>query len=98
MISDDERKKMLQARSIGPRMIAHFEEIGIERLADFAGAEVNEIAMRIDVALGRKHINRQGVEAIANLIALAEAETQPPRLKHVSLMAASGLEPPAAVG
>ena len=28
--------------------------------------------MRIDIALGRKHMNRLGVEALANLVALAE--------------------------
>ena len=78
MIDGDEKRKMLRAHSIGPRMIGYFEEIGIERLSDFAGADAGEIAMRIDVALGRKHINRLGLEAISNLIALAEAETQPP--------------------
>ncbi len=63
---------MLRARSIGPRMIAHLEEIGIERLADLRGADPAELALRIDVALGRRHINRQGIEALRNLIALAE--------------------------
>ncbi len=28
--------------------------------------------MRIDIALGRRHMNRLGVEALRNLIALAE--------------------------
>jgi hypothetical protein len=30
--------------------------------------------MRIDIALGRKHMNRLGVAALENLIALAERE------------------------
>jgi nucleotidyltransferase/DNA polymerase involved in DNA repair len=78
MISEDERRKILLAHSIGPRMVVYFEQIGIERLADFVGADADEIAMRIDIALGRKHMNRLGVDAIRNVIALAEAEARPP--------------------
>lgn len=65
---------MLRAHSIGPRMIDYLEEIGIERLQDLAGADAETIAMRIDIALGRRHMNRMGVAAIRNLIALAEKE------------------------
>jgi hypothetical protein len=79
MIADSEREKMLRAHSIGPRMIAYFEMIGMERLSDFAGANAEVIATRIDAALGHRHMNRNGLEAIGNLIALAEAETMPPR-------------------
>ena len=71
MIEGNERQKMLRAHSIGPRMIAYLEEIGIERLADLKGADAGEIAMRIDIALGRKHMNRLGIAALENLIALA---------------------------
>jgi hypothetical protein len=53
VIEVNERQKMLRAHSIGPRMIAYLEEIGIERLADLKGANAGEIAMRIDIALGR---------------------------------------------
>ena len=73
MIDEAERKAMLKAHSIGPRMIAWLEEIGIERLADLKGADAGEIAMRIDIVLGRRHLNRLGVEALQNLIALANA-------------------------
>jgi hypothetical protein len=72
MISPSEREKMLRAHSIGPRMIAYLEEIGIERLSQLKGADAETVAMRIDIALGRKHMNRLGVEALRNLIALAE--------------------------
>lgn len=75
MIDEAERKEMLRAHSIGPKMIAWLEEIGIERLADLKGADAGEIAMRIDIALGRRHLNRLGVEALKNLIALAEAQS-----------------------
>ena len=71
MIAENERAKMLRAYSIGPRMIGYLEEIGIERLADLKGADAEVLAMRIDVALGRQHMNRLGVEALRNLIALA---------------------------
>ena len=74
MIAENERAKMLRAHSIGPRMIAYLEEIGIERLADLKGADAEVLAMRIDVALGRRHMNRLGVEALRNLIALANRE------------------------
>lgn len=74
MIDLHERGKMLKAYSIGPKMIAYLEEIGIERLADLKGADPHEIAMRIDIALGRKHMNWLGVAAIENLIVLADGE------------------------
>lgn len=79
MISSEERRRMLRARSIGPRMIGYLEEIGIERLEDLAGADAAALAMRIDIALGRRHMNRLGIEALENLIALAEAERAPRR-------------------
>jgi hypothetical protein len=74
MMDANERQKMLQARSIGPTMVSYLDEIGIERLSDLNGADAGEIAMRIDIALGRKHMNRLGVAALENLIALAERE------------------------
>jgi hypothetical protein len=55
-------------------MISYLEEIGIERLSDLAGARPEEIAFRIDIALGWKHMNKLGVEALRNLIALADSE------------------------
>lgn len=77
-IAATERAKMLKAHSIGPTMVSYLEEAGIERLADLVGASAEELAFRIDVALGRKHINRLGIAALENLIALAEAECQSP--------------------
>lgn len=55
-------------------MIRYLEEIGIERLADLRDADPQQIAMRIDIALGRKHINSLGVVALRNLIELANNE------------------------
>ena len=74
MISQSEREKMLRAHSVGPRTIAYLQEIGIERLSRLKGADAETIAMRIDIALGRKHMNKHGVQALRNLIALAEQE------------------------
>jgi hypothetical protein len=74
VIEVNERKKMLRAHSIGPTMIAYLEEIGIERLSDLKGADAGVIAMRIDIALGRKHMNRLGIAALENLLTLAEQE------------------------
>lgn len=76
MIDDKERKAMLEAYSIGPKMITYLEEIGIERLADLEGADAGEIAMRIDIAFGRRHMNRLGVAALENLIALANERSR----------------------
>ncbi|MCA0278668.1 MAG: hypothetical protein LCH86_21960 [Proteobacteria bacterium] len=74
MISEDERQSMLRAHSIGPTMIRYLEEIGIERLAELRGADPQEIAMRMNIALGRRHINSMGVAALRNLIELADSE------------------------
>jgi hypothetical protein len=74
MIEAGERARMLRAHSIGPRMIAYLEEIGIERLADLAGAEAEDIALRIDATVGRRRLNRFGIQALKNLIALANRE------------------------
>ncbi|MDQ6432704.1 hypothetical protein RB623_01390 [Mesorhizobium sp. LHD-90] len=78
MIGREEREKMLRAHSIGPKMIAFLEEISVERLIELKGADAEMLAMRIDVALGRKHMNRLGVAALRNLIDLAEREAGPP--------------------
>jgi hypothetical protein len=73
MIGARERERMLRAYSIGPKMIAYLDEIGITRLDDLVGADPLVIAMRIDIALG-KHLNRLGIAALKNLIELAEEE------------------------
>ncbi|MEQ1952112.1 hypothetical protein [Mesorhizobium sp. CN2-181] len=78
MIDPRERAKMRKAHSIGPKMIAYLEKIGIERLADLKGADPHLVAMRIDVALERRHINRLGVLALANPIELANRGTDVP--------------------
>ena len=75
MIEAAERARMLRAHSIGPRMIAYLEAIGIERLEDLIGADPHVIAMRIDIALG-KRLNRFGIEALTNLIELANREAR----------------------
>jgi len=74
LISEDERKSMLRAHSIGPKMIRYLEDIGIERLADLEGADPHQIAMRIDMLVGRKHMNSLGVAALRNLIELANTK------------------------
>ena len=70
-INAEERRKILQAHSIGPRMLVYLEEIGIGRLCDLKGASVDEIVMRIDIVLGRRKLNKFGIEAVRNVIALA---------------------------
>jgi nucleotidyltransferase/DNA polymerase involved in DNA repair len=66
---------MLRAYSIGPRMIAYLEEIGITRLEDLIGADPEQLAMRIDVIVGRRRrLNRLGIEALRNLVELADRQ------------------------
>ena len=71
-IPQGERAKMRGSRSIGPRMIAMLEAIGIESLAELADADAQELAFRINVQIGSRHINQQGVKALQYLIDLAK--------------------------
>ena len=57
-------------------MIGYLREIGIEKLSELRHADAEEIAMRINITLGRRHINRAGVAALRNLIDLASAEPE----------------------
>ena len=77
MIEDSERQRMLRAYSIGPTMIGYLDQAGIRRLDDLAGADAEEIAMRIEIATGHKHLNKLGLAALRNLIELANAECAP---------------------
>ena len=74
MIEDGERQRMLRAYSIGPTMVAYLDQAGIRRLDDLVGADAEEIAMRIEIATGHKHLNKWGIAALRNLIELAEKE------------------------
>ena len=78
MIDPGERARMLRAYSVGPRMIHYLEQAGIERLEDLVGADPGEIVMRIDIASGRRRLNRFGHEAVRNLIELANQECSNP--------------------
>jgi nucleotidyltransferase/DNA polymerase involved in DNA repair len=74
MIDEHERRRMRKAHSIGPRMIAYLEEIGVRRLDDLVDADADDLAMRIDIVLGARRLNRLGIEALQNLIELAGRE------------------------
>ena len=74
MIDDRERRRMLKAYSIGPTMVAYLDQAGIRRLDDLVGADAEEIAMRIEIATGHKHLNKLGLAALRNLIELANRE------------------------
>jgi nucleotidyltransferase/DNA polymerase involved in DNA repair len=76
-IGQEERARMLRAHSIGPKMISFLDRIGIEKLEDLAGADARELAMRINVELGHRHLNALGVRALENLIELANRECRP---------------------
>jgi hypothetical protein len=67
-INAAERARMMQAYSIGPKMVAMIELIGVETLDELADADARELAMRIDVATGGRRLNVMGVRALENLI------------------------------
>lgn len=69
-----EQQKILSVFSNGEKMLNYYKAIGMKNLSDFAGADAGEIAMRIDIHLGGKHINSLGVHAIQNVIDRAERE------------------------
>jgi hypothetical protein len=74
-ISDDERAKMLAVRLCGPRVVARLDAIGMERLADLADCEPEELVWAVNLAAGRP-IWRPPMAhaAMANLIAAAREE------------------------
>lgn len=74
MIAEEDRRHMLRAHSIGPKMIGYLEAIGIETFAELADADAAELALRINAHLGHPHINGAGVVALENLISLAKPE------------------------
>ena len=69
-----ERALMLRVHSIGPRMLSYLEAIGVQSLSSLRGAEAEELALRINIALGKRHINRAGIAALKNLIAFANEQ------------------------
>ena len=73
---ESERQKILNVFSNGEKMLLYYEAIGMKSLRDFANADANEIAMRIDIHLGGKHINRLGLQAIQNVIDAAKREVE----------------------
>ncbi|MBD9638418.1 hypothetical protein IB277_19105 [Ensifer sp. ENS07] len=54
-------------------MVGDLQKIGIERLEDLTVANAEDLALRINATLGRRHINSTGIRALENLIANARA-------------------------
>ncbi len=50
-------------------MVGDLQEIGIERLENLTVANAEDLALRINATLGRRHINSTGIRALENLIA-----------------------------
>jgi len=70
-MKENERQKILSVFSNGKKMLCYYEAIGMNRLSDFRGGDANEIAMRINIYLGGNHMNKLGVQAIQNVIDIA---------------------------
>ena len=72
MISTEERKKMLQADSIGPTIVNYLEIIGVETLAELKDESAEELIERICDALNKGHMRHKlAYEALENLISHA---------------------------
>jgi hypothetical protein len=69
-----ERQKILAVFSNGAKMLSYYEAIGMEFLRDFKGGDAAEIAFRIDIYLGGRRMNKLGVQAIQNVIDVANEE------------------------
>ncbi|KSV63953.1 hypothetical protein N185_35730 [Sinorhizobium sp. GW3] len=54
-------------------MVGDLQEIGIEGLENLTVANAEDLALRINATLGRRHINSTGIRALENLIAYARA-------------------------
>lgn len=65
---------MLEAFSIGPKMVLWIEQAGYNLLSDFEGAKALDVAFRIEVETDIK-LNMNGVVALKNLIAHANAQS-----------------------
>lgn len=76
MISPDERQKMLKAFSIGPKMITYLESAGIRTFAELAERDAESLLLQIHVETGVK-LNKLGLDALANLVALAQSDEPP---------------------
>ena len=61
-----------EAHSIGPKMVKYLAMIGVNEFDDLNGLDAAQLAMRIDVELGGKYMNRLGVQALENLVSLAK--------------------------
>ena len=74
-IPESERAKMRAVDLCGERVLERLEEIGVTCLADLRGADPEELVQRVNVAAGYPIWRHpRAVQAMANLIAAAEAE------------------------
>lgn len=74
MLSPADRKKIESVTSCGPKTADYLELIGIHSFSELAYADAVELQRRINLALGKPHINAAGVKAFENLIAAAQDE------------------------
>ena len=72
-MTEAERQKMLAAFSIGPKMVALIEQAGIHHLDELENCHALDIAFKIEAETGTR-LNKLGVDALANLIELANEQ------------------------
>lgn len=92
MLNKKARRLIEAVPLCGPRTADHLELIGVRTFEELAGADAQELRLRVNAALGRPHINSMGVRAFENLIAAAKAHvagTKKPRAAGKSRRAAS---------
>ena len=70
--SPHERKIVLSAYSMGPKMVGYLEAIGIDRLEALAASDAGTLAANINHHIGRPLMNSMGVAALENAILAAQ--------------------------
>ena len=69
MISSEEKTKMLQAKSVGPKIVEYMEMLGFETLTELREENAVELAMRVDDMLGTSWANHSlAIRSLENLI------------------------------
>lgn len=74
MITQTEKSRIGEARSIGPTVIGWLEQAGYEKLSDFCTESPENISFRVEIATGIRP-NKNAMKAYQNLIAFAQSQT-----------------------
>lgn len=71
--SQEERRALLGAHQMGPKMVEYLELIGVATLQALAKRNPAQLRHAINAHLGRPHINAMGEYALEQAVAAAKA-------------------------